>query len=507
MRIALASLLAVLLILCTATFPYLYTPVYAEHPSVSFEIFGEPACPHCRATNATLNTMFPGRVRFYDIGVNATALRIYIELWRAVVKTESFGVPFTVVLVDGRPRAFVVGERPPEWWRSLVDRLRREGVETALLCMSATCTLLGSDEYQKALRALAAGASGVSVALYRGFDRATLLGMFTSVENSTPPPELAGLLNGSRAYAVVCGRNAVLITIDRDVPRRIIVSNQTIEVDRAVLGLAERLAVFPGREGVAVLLRTYIGEDGQPFVKSSLLSGSAGRALLRVCGLLGGEEAPPIATTLAILTGLALSDAVNPCAVFIYTTLLIASILASSGRKRLPLATGAAFIAAVYTGYLAIGLGLMTFLRYVPTWLLGVVAIGFGVWVVATGVAGRSRVVAKESLLDLVSRAATSTLLSFALGLLVTFTLLPCSSGPYVVFAGIASRYSTPMAVGLLALYNAVFVTPLVAIMLAVVLGMRHRAVQEFITRHSRGLSVAAGLILIGVGVYVLLGL
>jgi len=471
-----------------------------------FEIYGEPACPHCRATNATLNELFPGHTRFYDINVNATALRIYIELWRAVVKEQSFGVPFVVVSLAGKPRAFVVGERTGEWWRDLVKKIISEPPATALLCISYECTELSPDDYKAALSALKSAASGVNIAFFKGFQEDLLKGLFTEVKNSSAPSSLAGVLGDSRSYALVCGWNAILVLIERDVPERIVVSNQTIEIDRTVLGIAERLSLHSQHRGRALILRVYLGEEGEPMLKAETPSEDVGRELLRACGL---EKylPPPITHTLMVLAGLALSDAVNPCAVFIYTTLLIAATLASAGRKRLPIATGTAFVLAVYLGYLAIGLGLMTFLRYVPTWILGFVAIAFGLWVIVSDLVGRSRIVARESLLDMISRAATSTFFSFLLGLLVTFTLLPCSSGPYVVFAGIASRYDTPIAVALLAMYNLVFVTPLLAVMVLVVAGLRYRSVQRFIIEHKREMSIAAGLLLIAVGIYVLLGL
>lgn len=218
---------------------------------------------------------------------------------------------------------------------------------------------------------------------------------------------------------------------------------------------------------------------------------------------------------LPVLVGLALADAVNPCTLYIYTLLLIAAALAAgygiapkqSEVVKKPLLCGLAFVAAIYSGYLALGLGLTAALRIIAehTWIFGLVAIAFGGWTIATGIAKKSRIVAKGTVLDLLHKASVSPILSFALGLLLTFTLLPCSAGPYVVFAGLLASYPLALALGYLALYNLVFVSPLLAILIIVVLTMRIESVQYFILEHSSELSILAGALLIAIGIYVVL--
>ncbi len=220
---------------------------------------------------------------------------------------------------------------------------------------------------------------------------------------------------------------------------------------------------------------------------------------------------------LPVLVGLALADAVNPCTLYIYTLLLIAAALAAgygiapkrSEIVKKPLLCGLAFVAAIYSGYLALGLGLTAALRIVAghTWIFGLVAIAFGSWTIVTGIAKKSRVAAKGTVLDLLHKASVSPILSFARGLLLTFTLLPCSAGPYVVFAGLLASYPLASALGYLALYNLIFVSPLLAILIIVVLTMRIESVQRFILEHSSELSILAGALLIAIGIYVMLKL
>ena len=210
---------------------------------------------------------------------------------------------------------------------------------------------------------------------------------------------------------------------------------------------------------------------------------------------------------LATLVSLALSDAVNPCATYIYILLLTASALVAvrSGRKFVIVGTSAAFISAVFIGYYLLGIGLLRVMGYVPTWVLALIAIGFGLWVIISGLRRTSRVIAKASMLNLIRKAKASIAMSAVLGFIVTFTLLPCSSGPYVVFTGLLSRYPLTTSLALLALYNLIFVTPLIIITALISSIARVKRVQEFIVSHDRELSVIAGILLVLIGIYILI--
>ncbi len=219
-------------------------------------------------------------------------------------------------------------------------------------------------------------------------------------------------------------------------------------------------------------------------------------------------ELPSMERLLVMLVGLAVADAINPCAIYIYILLLLATAFTATERgSRLVLATGASFVLAVFIGYSLLGLGLSKILRLldVAPWILSAIAIGFGCWTIASALLKKSRVVAKERMLDMVTRAAGSPPMAFVMGLFLTFTLLPCSAGPYVVFVGIASRYGYATFIPLLLLYNAIFVSPLVAIALIMAFATRIEKVQRFVVEHGTELSILAGVLLILVGIYILL--
>ncbi len=227
-----------------------------------------------------------------------------------------------------------------------------------------------------------------------------------------------------------------------------------------------------------------------------------------------GTQLGETTSVIPLVIALALSDSINPCALYLYVVLLLAAALSAYSFTRSEpsalrnvVAVGLAFISAVYVGYVALGFGLLKALSMVPIYsrIAAAIAIGFGAWTIASGLARKSRILGKGFVFNYVPRAATSATLSFALGLLVTFTLLPCSAGPYVVFVSIARNLGLESFIPLVLLYNLVFVSPMIAILLAVASISKLEAVQRFIIENSDKLSVVSGILLVLIGIYVLL--
>ncbi|NJE75737.1 cytochrome c biogenesis protein CcdA [Thermococcus sp. ES12] len=202
---------------------------------------------------------------------------------------------------------------------------------------------------------------------------------------------------------------------------------------------------------------------------------------------------------------LAMSDSINPCTFVIYTMLLIALSVREVSKRRLYL-IGAAFIAAVYVSYYLLGVGLLYFAGYLPLWVAGIAAIVFGVYTIATGLMEKSRVGDKSKIRRKIFSSDTTALGAFTLGVIVSTTLLPCSAGSYLVYAIIISKAGKALAFLLLALYNLVFVLPLVVILLAMGSVTESKRFSRAMVRHSRELSVIAGTLLIAIGAWVLTG-
>jgi cytochrome c biogenesis protein CcdA len=185
--------------------------------------------------------------------------------------------------------------------------------------------------------------------------------------------------------------------------------------------------------------------------------------------------------------------------------LLIALSVREISKRRLYL-IGAAFIAAVYISYYLLGVGLLYFAGYLPLWVAGVAAIIFGAYTIATGLMEKSRIADKKGVKKRIFSSDATAVGAFTLGIIVSTTLLPCSAGSYLVYAIIISKAGEALALLLLALYNLVFVLPLVIILLAMGSVTESKRFSQAMVRRSRELSVVAGILLIAIGVWVLTG-
>ena len=201
---------------------------------------------------------------------------------------------------------------------------------------------------------------------------------------------------------------------------------------------------------------------------------------------------------------LAMSDSINPCTFVIYTMLLIALSVKEISRRRLYV-IGSAFVLAIYISYYLLGLGLVYITGKLPTWLAGVAAVVFGVYTIITGLMEKSRIADKKGVRKRIFSSDATAVGAFTLGVIVSTTLLPCSAASYLVYTMLISKAGTALAVILLALYNVIFVLPLVVILLAMGSVSDSKKFSQAMVRHSRELSVVAGTLLIGIGVWVLL--
>ena len=201
-----------------------------------------------------------------------------------------------------------------------------------------------------------------------------------------------------------------------------------------------------------------------------------------------------------LLTGLL--DGVNPCAIAIL--LFFITFLFTIRKTRLSVARmGAVYIAAVYVVYFLIGLGLLqasTLLRghwlgqagavlLILLGLTNLLGAIFPNFPIRLEVPERS----KDRLQAWMYRATLPATL--VLGTLVGLHTFPCSGGPYVAVLGLlASQTTFWQAVGYLALYNVMFVLPLVlalALSLDPVLGGKIRAWERSSSRTTRALTGA----------------
>ncbi len=240
-------------------------------------------------------------------------------------------------------------------------------------------------------------------------------------------------------------------------------------------------------------------------------------AIRRVEDVVLGRAEPPeeeveLSTLLPMILTLAAADSINPCTFSVFTALLLLT-MALSGRKKV-LAIGLAFTLGVYATYFALGLGLIKVFAYVPLIKYVIVALGlfFGSMSILSGWGGEFRSPVPRKFKSLAETAiekaskAVNPLTATGTGVLVSLTLLPCSSGPYLVAtAALAALKSRMLALAMLALYNAIFVAPLIAIMIGVAtLAIKARELKVWRTKKLATMETISGILLILISLYAL---
>lgn len=255
---------------------------------------------------------------------------------------------------------------------------------------------------------------------------------------------------------------------------------------------------------------------------------------------------------LGVILALAAADSINPCTFMVFAALLL-SVAGISGR-RAAAKVAVTFVAAVFVSYLLLGIGLINFVSYFwwARYVVGAAVVLVGVYEAFRGVtsmratlgyvprtASLSRLaeLARRNLRlwQLASKLGSSCrrlrgagikinelsrdflegarkgniAAGAAAGVLVSFTLLPCSSGPYLLASYILSNLPLSVSIAYLLLYNAVFVLPLVLIALSVIVWQKLAIHMDIgiakLMPYRRYVDLAIGVILITVGLYVLL--
>ncbi len=188
------------------------------------------------------------------------------------------------------------------------------------------------------------------------------------------------------------------------------------------------------------------------------------------------------ALTLPVVVSAALVDSINPCAfavllTFIAATMVLAERASAGGfqARWFLWRMGLVYVLAVFVTYLGLGLGLLGFASALgQTHWVGRVAalgaIGLGVlalqealvpeWGVRLGVPD-----GLHDRLHTLTRRATLPAV-FAAGVLVGLCTVPCSGAIYLgVLALLATQTTYLEGFGYLVLYNAIFVLPLLAML------------------------------------------
>jgi cytochrome c biogenesis protein CcdA len=227
---------------------------------------------------------------------------------------------------------------------------------------------------------------------------------------------------------------------------------------------------------------------------------------------------PPLAArsgigfTLMVL-GAGLLDGINPCAFAVLLLFVAFLFTLQRGRADL-LAFGFTYVGAIYLTYFGIGIGLLTVFQLGAPHLmaklgaglmiaLGLVNIkdffwyGIGPSLTLPKVGGAAR--------DRWMRRATLPATA-VVGFLVGICEFPCTGGIYVGILGLLSTQTSFWnGLAYLAIYNVMFVLPLVALLLVI---SNRRVVGQFsrwMATNKRQLRLGQGLVMIAIGAIILL--
>lgn len=215
----------------------------------------------------------------------------------------------------------------------------------------------------------------------------------------------------------------------------------------------------------------------------------------------------PTITTVIIT---ALVDSINPCAIGVLI-LLVSTLLAGSKSKAQILKIGLIYITAVYITYFLAGLGLMFFLRSIPLWVSQYISIAVGTIVVLAGLVeikdffwygkGFSLQIGSDKAKKIHKYVEKITVPGIIfLGAFVAGVELPCTGGPYLAITLILSQNFNIWTLILLAIYNIIFVLPLIVILTAVYFGVKVQNIKRWKQSSRSWMRLAIGILLILLG-------
>jgi len=220
---------------------------------------------------------------------------------------------------------------------------------------------------------------------------------------------------------------------------------------------------------------------------------------------------------------LAITDAINPCALAVMILVLSEILTRHPENKKKMLHAGLLFTLAVFLLYFAYGLIMTKFFSSIPATGIfsSYVSKGFGIFSIILGLLNlkdymnyRPGGFATEMpmkfrpRLRMLVKKVESPLGAFFIGIFVTLFLLPCSIGPYIIASQQLASLSFAQIVLWLLYYNLIFILPMLAITLIIYASIATvDKVSGWRERNIRKLHLAEGIILIIIGILMLTGL
>lgn len=203
----------------------------------------------------------------------------------------------------------------------------------------------------------------------------------------------------------------------------------------------------------------------------------------------------------------ALVDSINPCAIGVLILLISVMLATKQSRSRM-FWLSSFYIGTVGLIYFLAGLSLMQFLHSIPLVVVMILSIIAALILVAGGIIeikdffwygkGISLHIPARAVKTIHKMSRKVSLFGIIfLGIFVAAVELPCTGGPYLAITLLLSQSFDMTAVLLLALYNLVFILPLIAIVGIVLLGGKIYNIKRWKMKYRKYMRLAVGIVLI----------
>ncbi len=214
--------------------------------------------------------------------------------------------------------------------------------------------------------------------------------------------------------------------------------------------------------------------------------------------------------TLSVVVLSAAIDSINPCAIGVLI-LMVSVVLGGKGSIRRLLLLGSLYIFAIFLTYLLAGIGLLYFLSSVPLFVSEYLALIVGTFVILAGLLeikdfywygkGVSLQIPPvfAAMIHKYSKNVTVPGVIF-LGAFIAAVELPCTGAPYLAIITMLSLNFDIYAFLLLVLYNIIFVSPLIVILLLVAAGTKVSKIKKWKQANKGYMRLAMGFMLIALG-------
>ncbi len=224
------------------------------------------------------------------------------------------------------------------------------------------------------------------------------------------------------------------------------------------------------------------------------------------------------------ITGLALADSVNPCAIAVLVMILVSILIKNPNNRKKIIIAGGAFISSIFLAYLLYGTIIIQFFKIFAEFLrinsiyvykgLAILAMLLGALNIKDYFYYKKGSFATE--MPLFMRPKVKKIINgissakgvFIIGFIVTLFLLPCTMGPYIVASGLLAKMGLIKAIPLLIYYNIIFVLPMIIIVMLIYFGFKKVGeVSDWKERNIKKLHLIAGMLLFLTGFALLNGI